>query len=214
MPTELRPDVYDITVREKPNGRRYRVFLIDYEVPTLFDTGYEDSTDRLFKEIESLGIEPERVVLTHADGDHVGGFDAVIDRYGAESYVPESSSLDTAHEPDVRYADGDDVGSLLAVAVPGHARDQHVLVDEERGILIAGDALSGADLRGFPEGYLLPHAAVFSEDSKEAELNLDRLLAYDFDSVLVYHGSSVIGDAYEVLDRYVNFPGRPPEPVK
>jgi hypothetical protein len=80
--------------------------------------------------------------------------------------------------------------------------------------LVAADAVSGADLREFPEGYLLTHAAVYAEDLKEAELNLDRLLEYEFDAALVYHGSSVTEGAREVLDRYVNFPGRPDEPVK
>jgi len=37
---------------------------------------------------------------------------------------------------------------------------------------------------------------------------------YEFDAALVYHGSSVTEGARGVLDRYVNFPGRPSEPVK
>jgi hypothetical protein len=79
---------------------------------------------------------------------------------------------------------------------------------------LVDDALAGADLRGFPEGYLLPHAAVYAEDLTEAELCLDRLLECEFDAVLVYHGSSVTESARERLDRFLNFPGRPPEPVK
>ena len=176
MPTEILPGVYDVTVREAPPGRRYRAYLIADDVPTLFDAGFPDTTDALFEGVEATGLEPERLVVTHADGDRVGNFEAVH--------------------------------------VPGHSRDHHALVDEERGVLVAADAVSGADLRGFPEGYLLPHAAVYAEDLKEAELNLDRLLEYEFDAALVYHGTSVTEGARDVLDRYVNFPGRPDEPIK
>jgi glyoxylase-like metal-dependent hydrolase (beta-lactamase superfamily II) len=212
--TEIVPGVHDITVREDANGRRYRAYLVEDDVPTLFDAGLPDTTDALFEGIEATGLEPERLVLTHADADHVGGFDAAVERYGLETYVPEQSDLDTENEPDYRYGDGDRIGGFEAVYVPGHRHDHHAFVDEERGVLVAADAVSGADLRGFPEGYLLPHAAVYAEDLKEAELSLDRLLDYEFDAALVHHGTSVTEGARKVLDRYVNFPGRPDEPVK
>jgi hypothetical protein len=40
------------------------------------------------------------------------------------------------------------------------------------------------------------------------EEGLERLLAYEFDVGLVYHGSSVTEDARAKVDRYVNFPGK------
>ncbi|WP_246987382.1 MBL fold metallo-hydrolase [Halorientalis marina] len=214
MPTEIVDGVHDLTVRDDEHGRRYRAYLVDDDVPALFDAGFADTTDALFDEIAATGLTPERLVLTHGDPDHVGGYDAVVDRYDVETYVPEQTDLSTDHDATHRYADGDGIGGFEAIHVPGHAPDHHALVNEETGVLIAGDALSGADLRGFPPGYLLPHAAVYAEDMKRAELNLDRLLAYEFDAALVYHGTAVTEDARAVLDRYVNFPGRPDSPVK
>jgi glyoxylase-like metal-dependent hydrolase (beta-lactamase superfamily II) len=214
VPTEIVPDVFDVTTREDPNGRRYRAYLVDDDVPTLFDAGFADTTDALFEGVDASGLEPERLVITHADPDHVGGFDAVVDRYGVETYVPEQSELETDHDPDHRYGDGDRIGDFEAVYVPGHSPDHHALVNEDTGVLIPGDAVSGADLRGFPEGYLLPHAAVYAADLKAAELPLDRLLEDEVDAALVYHGTAVTEDARTVLDRYVDFPGRPDEPVK
>lgn len=213
MPTELVPGVHDITVRQDANERRYRVYLVEDDVPTLVDTGFADTTDRLFEGIEATGLEPERVIITHADPDHLEGLPDVVDRYEVETYVPERSTVE-AVDPDVGYEDGDRIGGFEAVYLPGHSDDHHALVDEDRGYLIAGDAVSGADLRGFPEGYLLPHAAVYAQDLKQAELSLDRLLEYDFDAALVFHGSSVTEGAGDVLERYVDFPGRPAEPVK
>ena len=47
MPTEIVPDVYDVTVREDDTGRRYRAYLVDDDVPTLFDAGFADTTEAL-----------------------------------------------------------------------------------------------------------------------------------------------------------------------
>lgn len=208
MPTEPVSGVYDITCRED-DGKRYRVFLFAGETPTLLDAGFADTTEAVFDGVADVGIEPERLVITHGDGDHVGGFDAVVDRFGVETWVPEQTELDTEHAPDHRYGDGDSIGRFTAVYVPGHEPDNHVLVDEDAGIAVMGDAVSGADQRGLPAGYFHLPPAAYSQDLGEAEANLDRLLAYEFDVGLVYHGSSVTEDAREKLDRYVNFPGKP-----
>lgn len=213
MPTEIQPGVHEITLRQTDSGRHYRAYLVEADVPTLFDTGFADTTEALFDGIAQIGIGPERVVITHPDADHVGGLAAVADRYDVETYVPDQSTIE-GHDPDHRYGDGDRIGSFEAIHVPGHTADHHALIDEERGILVAGDALCGGDFRGLPEGSLLPHAAIYAEDPMAASLNLERLLEYDFDAALVYHGSSVPEGARAVVDRYVNFPDRPDEPYR
>ncbi|MFC7154282.1 MBL fold metallo-hydrolase [Halomarina halobia] len=208
MPTELLPAVYDLTVDER-NGARYRAFLVDGETPTLFDCGFPDTTDALFAEIEATGVTPERLVVTHADGDHVGGFDAVVERYGVETYLPEQSDTGAAYDPDHRYADGDRVGDFVAVYTPGHRDDHHALVDEGRSLAVLGDAASGSDQRGLPAGYFLLPPAVYTDDLHRAEASLERLLDYDFDAALLYHGASVTEDASERLRAFVEFAGRP-----
>jgi glyoxylase-like metal-dependent hydrolase (beta-lactamase superfamily II) len=210
MIQEIFPEIYDITVDEE-NGRRYRVYFDTRGVPTLIDTGFEDSTDTLFDAIEELGTDPERLIITHGDPDHVGGFDAVVDRYGVETWVPEQTDLAGTEEPDIRYSGGDTIGPFEAVFAPGHEPDNHALVDEAAGFIVPGDALFGADLRGFPDGYLLPPPALYSEHLNRAEESIERLLEFEFDAVLVFHGSAVLEGAHERLDAFINFPGRPAE---
>ncbi|MFW6448129.1 MAG: MBL fold metallo-hydrolase [Halobacteriota archaeon] len=208
MPTELLHGVHDVTCAER-DGRRYRVFLFEHDVPTLVDAGLSNTVDAVVDGLDDIGLEPRRLVVTHGDGDHVGGFDGLVERYDLETWVPEQTDLDAAADPDRRYGDGDRIGRFEAVHVPGHEPDNHALVDEAAGVAVMGDALSGADQRGLPAGYFHLPPAVYSRDLNEAEASLEKLLAYTFDIGLVFHGSSVFEGASAKLDRYVNFAGRP-----
>ena len=199
MPQEILPDVYELSL-----GDRHRAYLFDGDEAVLVDTGLESTADDLHSELETVGIEPDRVVITHGDGDHIGALPTVLNEYDVTAHVPEQTDLDADRSVE-RYGDGDRVGPFEAVHVPGHEPDNHALVDEDRGLLVPGDALSGSDQRGLPEGYLLLPPAVYSADLNQAEESLERLLDYEFDAVLVFHGSPVLEDAHRKLDAFVNF---------
>lgn len=173
------------------------------------DAGLADTVDALADGIDEVGVTPERLIITHGDGDHIGGFDAVVERYDLETYVPEQTTVDADHDPDHRYSDGDDIGPFIAVHVPGHTEDNHALIDEDAGFAVMGDAVFGSDARGLPAGYFVLPTAFYSADLVAADEHLERLLDYDFDAGLVYHGSSVTDDAAEKLDAFVDFEGKP-----
>lgn len=71
---------------------------------------------------------------------------------------------------------------------------------------ILDDTMVGADIRGLPLGYLVVHGEASTNDVRAAEHNLTNLLEYEFDAGLVYHGSSVLEDASEKIEAYVNGP--------
>lgn len=206
-PYEIIPDVYDITVRRQW-GRRYRCYFVDIDQPTLVDTCHnlEEPIDDLFEGIDHIGIEPERLYITHGDGDHIGGFDAVVDRYDVETWVPAETDVDTDHTPDHRYQDGDRLGQFTTVHVPGHEDDSYALIDEERSFAILGDTMVGADIRGLPVGYLVVHGEGSTNDVRAAERNLTSLTNFDFEAGLVFHGSSVLESASEKIEAYVDGP--------
>lgn len=204
--TEVANNVYDLTLACDP--ARYRAYLFDWERPTLVDTGPEETSETLLNRLETLGIAPERLVLTHADHDHIGGFNAVVHRYDPETYVPEQSTLETGHEPDHRYGHEETVGPFTAVHVPGHCEDNYALVAEEELIAVMGDAVIGADWRGIPSGYFVMVEAIYSDDLNAAERNAERLQTYEFDTGLVFHGSSVFEDARAKLDAFLDFPNK------
>lgn len=200
MPTEILSGVHDVTCAETESGR-IRAFLFDDG--TLVDCGLPDTADALNVGIAETGVDVERLVVTHDHRDHVGGFDAVVRTHWPKTYVPDGAVLDTEFEPDHVYGDGDAIGPFEAVHLPGHRDHQHALVDESRGVAVLADAVSGADQRGLPEGYFHLPPAVYTEDLERAEASLERLLEYEFDAGLVYHGSSVLSGASEKLDAYV-----------
>jgi len=203
-------DIYEIDLPGE--GEPYRVFLFDGEKPTLIDAGSAGTADALCAELERLDVRPERLVITHADFDHIGGFDAIVEQYEPETWVPTQSTLDTEFDPDHRFTHEDTVLDFVAVHVPGHKPDNYALVDEDSSIAVLGDVLIGADRRGMPEGYFVLTEAIYSDDLIAAERNLERMLEYEFEIGLVSHGSSVLTDAHGKIESYVEFPAKPEWP--
>lgn len=123
--------------------------------------------------------------------------------------MPEQTDIENISTPDNRYSDSDSIGPFEAIYTPGHEPDHYALVDEDRGVLVTGDAVFGADLRGCPQGYLIAPPALYSENVNRAEESMEKSLTYNFDAALVFHGSSVTENTHNRLDAYINFPGKP-----
>lgn len=207
---EIIDAVWEIVVREdRERGMRYRAYLIDGDTPTLVDTGFEDTTDALFGGLDDIGVTPERVVITHGDPDHIGGLDRIVRRFDPEAWISHETLrvLDRDVAADCVFSDGDRVAGFEALHIPGHGPDTYALVDEQRSVAVMGDVLVGSDLRGLPAGYFhLP--ANWKElqptnDIDEAIEHLPKLLDYEFEVGLVFHGENVVEDASEKLQRYL-----------
>lgn len=221
---------YQITLQTAEEGpsfkdAHYRTYLFDLpgDVPTLVDTCIEELGDTLLDQIEEIGIEPERLIISHDHPDHVGAWDRVIDEYDVETWVPEADDFSNdetvEHDPDNLYNHHDEIGRFTAVHIGGHTPGSSVLVDEDAGFAVCGDAVSGADRRGLPAGYLIhpPQATNHlrpPEAVVDAERNLDRLLGFDFDVAFVYHGSCVMDNASDKLEQYVDFEPNHNDPSK
>ncbi|MCI1775420.1 MAG: MBL fold metallo-hydrolase [Paenibacillus lautus] len=131
---------------------------------TLIDAGMSFSQKGILQAAADTGKPIKRIVLTHAHGDHVGALDGLkkelpnasvcISRRDAlllkgsaelqpgEPQTPIRGDIpkNVTTVPDVLLEDGDSIGSLKAIATPGHTPGHMAFLDERSGILIAGDA--------------------------------------------------------------------------
>lgn len=132
---------------------------------TLIDTMLPGSAKPILAAAESAGAPIVRILLTHAHGDHVGSLDklrAELPRADVIISEREARLLDgdktldpgepkdklggfypgTETRPNRLILAGDRVGSLEAVAAPGHTPGQLAFLDPRDETLYCGDAYS------------------------------------------------------------------------
>jgi glyoxylase-like metal-dependent hydrolase (beta-lactamase superfamily II) len=177
------------------------------ETVTIVDTGVPGSEDAILGAVVEAGRAPNDVtdvVITHADGDHVGSLAALVEMTGATVWAGE-------HEADViegkaagrggdvkgtgsvdrRFTPGETLplyGGIETVDSHGHTAGHVSLFLPRERILVAGDALNNRD--GL-QGSAPEHTA----DAGQAEEALRTLVALEPDTVVFGHGPSIVGDA-------------------
>lgn len=182
------------------------------ETVVLVDTGVPGSDEAILAAVEEVGRSARDVtdiVITHADGDHVGSLPALVARTGATVWAGE-------HEADViegkAQSRGGDTNRTAAVdhrfvpgeALPLHGRIEtvdthghtagHVSLFLPRGrILIAGDAINNVEGLG---GSRVQYTA----NAEDARAAVSTLAALSPDSIVFGHGPSLVGGAAEQLE--------------
>jgi glyoxylase-like metal-dependent hydrolase (beta-lactamase superfamily II) len=131
---------------------------------TLIDAALPYSTKGILQAANQIGKPITRIILTHGHGDHVGALDKLKQALPEVLvYISKRDSrilagdvtleVDEPNSPirgDVpkhvqtradRYiSEGEHIGSLLAIAVPGHTPGSMAFLDTRNRALIAGDA--------------------------------------------------------------------------
>ncbi len=180
---------------------------------TIVDTGLEGTARLIEAAVAKLGKPVQRILLTHAHGDHVGGLDSLHERYpdaevligarevrllrgdtGLETNEPQAkvrgSVTPTKTQPTTLLSEGERIGSLEAIASPGHTPGHMAYLDTRDGTLIAGDAFAtqgGLAVSGqmrwlFP----LPHLATWHKPT--ALQSAQKLVARAPTRLAVGHG--------------------------
>ncbi len=141
-------------------------YLIEEEAElTLIDAGMPFSAKGILKAALALNKPITRIVLTHGHGDHVGALDQLklalpackvyistrdsLLLTGNKTSQPDEPQLPIRGDvpksvktvPDFLLNDGDRVGSLRAIATPGHTPGHMSFIDVRTNALIAGDAI-------------------------------------------------------------------------
>ncbi len=132
---------------------------------TVIDTMLPGSAKKIVAAAERRGMPIARILLTHAHADHIGSLDAlaelvpdaeVIISTRDERFLRKDMTLDPGEpedklsgsypgaktKPDTLIGPGDRVGSLEAIAAPGHTPGQLAFLDERDRTLYCADAFS------------------------------------------------------------------------
>jgi endoribonuclease LACTB2 len=171
--------------------------------PLLLDTGagvpiYEELLPRALKEL-SHSTELERIVCTHAHGDHIGGVRQVRHRFGDLAVLkkPWPGHDEVAGVPITPIDDGAVVtiegATLHAIYTPGHAPDHLCYYLEEEKALFTGDVVLGAGTTVIPDD---------TGDLSQYMASLRRLLEFDLAVIYPAHGP-VIRNPREKIQEYI-----------
>lgn len=170
--------------------------------PILLDTGqgvaiYADLLENALKELVGAA-ELERIVLTHAHIDHLGGVRQVTERFGEmevlkmpwEGHDAPAGEISVIGHGAVVHTEG---ATLRAVHTPGHAPDHLCYYLEEERALFTGDVVLGAGTTVIPDD---------TGDLSDYMDSLRRLLELDLETIYPAHGP-VIRNPREKIGEYI-----------
>ncbi|HJT21519.1 MAG TPA: hypothetical protein VJ746_13670 [Nitrospira sp.] len=137
------------------------------------------------------------IVVTNRD--HAREAAACQRDFGCQLFVPEADASQMVLKPTKTFKDGELLpGGIWAIHLqhqksPGESA---LFIQQGKGILIVGDALIGK-----PPGSLNLLAPEKYADVRQARDGLKRLLKYDFGSILVGDGISILNGAKQTVER-------------
>lgn len=159
----------------------------------IVDTGVEGSEASIEAALGEVGLGWDAVghlIITHKHPDHQGSAEAVLAVSEAPWYAGEGDiGAITAPTEGTTVSTGDSVFDLQIIETPGHTPGHISVLDPVAGILVAGDALNGAD--GGVDG---PNPD-FSEDMNLANASVVKLAEFDYEVLLFGHGEPVTAGA-------------------
>lgn len=178
----------------------------------LVDTGVPGSEAAILAAVEELGRSAgdiTDIVITHADGDHVGGLAALVEATGATVWAPtyeadviegltpaRSGDLQRRATVERRFEPGDTLplhGGIETHDTHGHTGGHVSLLLPAGRILIAGDAINNREgLGGSP-----PQNTANAADARAA---VAALAALRPNTIVFGHGPSIVGGAAEQLE--------------
>ena len=182
-------DVYKVTELEKGiwaiSEKNVHMFLVEgSENAVLIDTGFGGGDLKTLT--ASLTKKPITVVLTHSDGDHVGGaeqFGEVFCHPSEFTGYNERAQKDRVKLRALWEGDVIDLGSLMleVIHIPGHTPGSIALYDEDRKVLFSGDSIQTGPIHMFGPKRNLDALIASMEKLEDLDLNIVSIYACHYE---------------------------------
>ncbi|SFK96955.1 Glyoxylase, beta-lactamase superfamily II [Paenibacillus sp. 1_12] len=182
----------------------HAALLWDENDGILVDTGIPGQLEVIRNTLAQEAVSFDKltkIIITHQDLDHIGSLpdllsasEGRIEVFAHELTKPyilgetpiiKRGILVPPSKVDVTLQDGDELpycGGIQVIFTPGHTPDHISLYHKPSKTLIAGDALTSND------GVLMPPNKAFTPDMEQALSSVGKLLDYDIETVITYHG--------------------------
>lgn len=192
---ELRPHLstYDL---EWDYDEPLSVHVLETDEATiLFGGGTEETAEWL---VELVGDHEVDVVLVeHGDGDHYGAIPTMQSRDLEFAVAAPAGDLENLEDAGIAVEyplePGETYWGVRTISVPGHTPDNMAYLYDD--VLVAGDTVVGADSAFAAPGEWRGAFAVmdpdYNADDVQARSNVETLLDFEFETVLVTHGENV-----------------------
>ncbi|KSU88353.1 MBL fold metallo-hydrolase [Priestia flexa] len=181
---------------------------------TLIDAALPYSAKKILKAAKKINKPITRILLTHAHDDHVGALDKIkqllpdvpvhissrdarlmsgditLDPNEPDTPIRGGVPKNLKTRADILLQNGDQIGSLIAIASPGHTPGSMAYFDTRSRTLIAGDAFQtrgGMAVTGQLRP-LFPFPAMATWNKETALQSAHKLLEYNPSLLAVGHG--------------------------
>lgn len=181
---------------------------------TLIDAALPFCAKKILESARKIGKPITNIVITHAHDDHIGALDAIkqelpdvpvyiskrdarllegdLELQKGERNTPikvgVSKQIKTI--PDILLQEGDKIGSLVAIAAPGHTPGSMAFLDTRNDALIVGDAFQtrgGVAVAGQLK-WLFPFPMFGTWDAEVSLTSAQKLLEYKPSILATGHG--------------------------
>ena len=193
---EIVPDVLTWSRRSERHGYDFNSHLVRHPQGNLCIDPVEPS-EAVLDQIAGLGAT--RILLTNRN--HTRAANLFRARLGARTAIhPKDTDYARGQgaEIDDALEVGERIGPLQVMGVPGKSPGEVALFWQERKLLIVGDAIIGN-----PPGRcgLLPEKVM--DDPLQMKQSIEDLLVFDFDTLLMGDGVSILSGAKDRLKELV-----------